>query len=173
MTVYALGAHVGIHVLNMARGMRGQGHIIAFEGWPENYDSLVNNIDLNSDLSVTVEAIPACVSDRTGTVKMAHGSSDGKHHIVSSDNAASTIDVPATTLDEFASGSQRCPDLINIDIEGHELAALKGSQTLIETCQPVLLIEHHDQRQALTDWLEARSYRVENLGRRHFVATPR
>jgi FkbM family methyltransferase len=171
MTMFILGGHVGIHVLYVAKLLAGQGCVYAFEGWPENYRSLAANIALNPGLQAQVQAIAACISDHTGTIAMSAGSSDGKHHI-SAESEPQTITVPATTLDDFAAQEQHRPDLILIDIEGHELAALHGGQQIIEACRPLLLLEHHGHRSALAQWLTARGYKLSDLGKRHMVAQP-
>ena len=81
MTVYVVGAHVGIHVLYIARLLQGQGHIYAFEGWPENFALLQRNIALNDHLETGITSVQSVVSEKSGKINMASGGSDGKHHI--------------------------------------------------------------------------------------------
>lgn len=56
-------------------------------------------------------------------------------------------EVKTDTLDNFISVKQVTPDLIKIDVEGHELAVLKGAENYINTHHPTLIIEieqrHH------------------------------
>ncbi len=171
MIVYVVGAHAGIHVLFIARLLRDQGQVFAFEGWPENYAALQANIAANPNLQPMINPIANCISDQMGTVVMAQGTADGKHHVATTaDEDRSQVSVPAMTLDEFVTASQAIPDLIVIDIEGHERAALTGAAHLVATHQPTLLLEHHDNLLELEDWLQAHGYRHEPLGKRHIVA---
>lgn len=169
MTVCVVGGHVGIHVLYIARLLQRQGQVYAFEGWPENHATLTENIALNERLRSAVTILPHCITRFPGTVQMAAGTSDGKHHIVTGENEA-VIEVPATSLDAFWRESQACPDVILMDIEGHELDALKGAEAMLATCRPRLILEHHGRAAALVDWLAAGHYRTESLGKRHLVA---
>jgi FkbM family methyltransferase len=171
MTVCIIGGHIGIHVLYVARLLQEQGRVVVFEGWPENYAALQRNIGLNEQLNVEILLEPQCIAAAPGTIQMAQGASDGKHHIAAG-GEAQTLAVPATTLDAFFGTAAVCPDMILIDIEGFELDALKGGENLLAKCRPVLVLEHHGADAALTGWLSVRSYRVDMLGRRHLVARP-
>jgi FkbM family methyltransferase len=56
-------------------------------------------------------------------------------------------EVRTDTLDNFTTHYNLKPDLIKIDVEGHELSVLKGGQNYISTAHPTLIIEieqrHH------------------------------
>ena len=168
MTVYNAGAHVGIHALYIAQLLNSQGRLFAFEGWPENFDALKANIDLNQHLNVEMTPVQMCIARESGIVTMAQGSSDGKHHIADAAETGSEH-VPSISFDDFA-GTNPLPDFIMIDIEGYELDALEGGESLLAQSKPLLLIEHHEQVNALTTWLQARGYQVNTLARRHLVA---
>lgn len=169
MTVYNVGAHAGVHALYVAQLLDGQGRVYAFEGWPENYEALKANFTVNRALNVEMIPVQLCVAAQSGTVMMAVGKADGKQHIAVVEEADS-IPVTATSLDDFVSAHVGDPDLIVMDIEGHELDALHGGRELIERRKPLLLIEHHERIEPLSQWLEAHRYQVEPLGRRHLVA---
>ncbi|MES2761521.1 MAG: FkbM family methyltransferase [Bacteroidota bacterium] len=65
------------------------------------------------------------------------------------DNETESIiyEVRTNTLDAFTSEKNISPDLIKIDVEGHELSVLKGAEKYIESHHPTLIIEieqrHH------------------------------
>lgn len=57
----------------------------------------------------------------------------------------SAIDVPMTTIDRLAIENV---SVIKIDIEGHELAALRGASETIARCQPVCIVECEERHNA-------------------------
>lgn len=65
------------------------------------------------------------------------------------DNETEAIvyEVKTTTLDAFIKEKNSFPDLIKIDVEGHELSVLKGAEHYITAHHPTLIIEieqrHH------------------------------
>jgi len=65
------------------------------------------------------------------------------------DNETEAIiyEVKTNTLDTFLKEKNAFPDLIKIDVEGHELSVLKGAENYISTHHPSLIIEieqrHH------------------------------
>lgn len=65
------------------------------------------------------------------------------------DNETETIiyEVKTDTLDNFTREKNIIPDLIKIDVEGHELSVLKGAKNFIDKHNPTLIIEieqrHH------------------------------
>lgn len=169
MVVWDVGAHVGIHALYVARLLRGQGQVVAFEGWPENAACLQRNTTLNPALSGLVTVVPCCVARQPGIVPMAQGSSDGKHHLAG-DSETGAVEVQAITLDTFWRETGVCPNILIVDIEGYELDALEGGMTMIEACRPRLVLEHHRRAEALLEWLAARGYVCEAVDGRHVFA---
>jgi FkbM family methyltransferase len=65
------------------------------------------------------------------------------------DNETEAIvyEVKTTTLDNFTEEKNIFPDLIKIDVEGHELSVLRGAENYIQNHHPTLIIEieqrHH------------------------------
>lgn len=65
------------------------------------------------------------------------------------DNETDAIEYEVTTntIDNFTKEKGVFPDLIKIDVEGHELSVLKGAENYIENYHPILIIEieqrHH------------------------------
>lgn len=61
---------------------------------------------------------------------------------------AIVYEVKTNTLDNFTKEKNVPPDLIKIDVEGHELSVLKGAEHYISTHHPTLIIEieqrHHN-----------------------------
>ncbi len=59
-----------------------------------------------------------------------------------------------TTIDAYAIADL---SVLQLDVEGHELAALKGGKATIEAQRPVILVE--DNKRECDTWLEALGYR--------------
>ena len=73
-----------------------------------------------------------------------------------------TVNVRKLALDEF--GLPRV-DLIKLDVEGMELEALEGASRMIDRSHPIMLIEKiKTDAGKLRQWLEARGYRVIDVG---------
>ena len=120
--------------------------VAAFEPVERIRDKLRANVDLNQfDLPI----FHAAVSDRDGRGLMLD---TGEEHELSAtmDEAGAVlagkphkeVSVPVAKLDTLVSaGTIRPPDLIKIDVEGHEAAVLRGMMNQLEGKQPALLIE--------------------------------
>jgi FkbM family methyltransferase len=169
MVVWDVGAHVGIHALYVAHLLKGQGQVVAFEGWPANAACLRRNVAANPRLSALITLVPQCIARQAGPVHMAEGSADGKHHLATGDEAQS-VEVQATTLDDFWRETGTCPDILILDIEGYELDALEGGIALLQRCRPRLVVEHHQRAEALRGWLAAQQYAIESADDRHIFA---
>jgi hypothetical protein len=74
---------------------------------------------------------------------------------------------PALTLDSTCQNHVRPPAVVLVDVEGGELAVLRGAEQLLRTCRPKLILEHHGQATDLVAWLSIMDYRVEHVGGRH------
>ncbi len=171
MTIYVVGAHVGVHVLTIARRLQETGRIIAFEGWPENFTHFQRNIALNTELNVKIEAVAACVASESGTIEMAEGAADGKHHIIREGDTARIIEVPSVSLDDYYQQHSGPPAVILVDVEGYEADVLRGAAGLIAEHKPLLVLEHHDKADALRATLKKLGYTVTESPK-HLYATP-
>jgi FkbM family methyltransferase len=169
MTIYVVGAHIGIHTLYIAKRLQTAGKIIALEGWPENYAYLKKNIDLNPRSGVEIIPVQRCVAKESGRVMMAAGSSDGKHHLAAPGDTK-TIEVQATSLDDYWRETNLAPDVILMDIEGYEADALEGAQALLQAHKPHLIIEHHRRESLVKAGLAAHGYTSMIVDKRHIFA---
>ena len=129
MTVVDIGAHIGYFTRLAAKRAGPRGHVYAFEPDPDNRLLLEKNVHSYSFVSVGPEAI----TSKVGTVSFYHvHGSTGCHSIIPQPNA-SEFTVPATTLDAFVE-SRRIThiDVIKMDIEGGEWAALEGMRNVLK-----------------------------------------
>lgn len=77
--------------------------------------------------------------------------------------------VPTCRLDDKLDGV--IPTLIKIDVEGHEMAVLRGAEMLIEAHKPYLVLEANTPKHVteLTAWCEANGYTVEHADERNLL----
>ncbi len=153
-----VGANMGLYSILVARNTPCR-TIIAFEPDPRAYAQLLANLLLN-DLLGTVEARAIAISDRRGPVAFELG--PATHSVWSKvhRDGATGMSVPALPLDDAAPFSGRTI-AIKIDIEGHELDALKGMQNLLRDNRCLVQVECFDRNlAALSAALALLGYRL-------------
>jgi hypothetical protein len=79
-------------------------------------------------LTERVRAHQVGLSDRTGTLRFA-ATLDTTNHVLAEGEKLPAVDVPVRLLDEVV-GSE-VPAIIKIDVEGHELAVLRGGKSTL------------------------------------------
>lgn len=157
-----IGADVGEFAIAMLASSRS---VIAFEPRPAQARDLAAMFDAVG-AAVRVEAV--ALSDQPGVTTM---------RVVESDPGRSTIDAANALTDADADGVQsvevpvkRLDDLhlddvglVKIDVEGHELAVLRGATGTLAHSRPVVLVEaeerHHPNAvAAITELLAGLGY---------------
>ncbi len=132
-----VGANYGWYS-RMASGARRDGVVVAVEASPMLLPYLRKNAGPNA------RVVHAMVTDRAG---------DGVFHLAENSTMSSPtraigteVDVPATTVDAICAELGEAPDLIKCDVEGGELAVLRGAEQVRSgALPPVWLIEVYEQ----------------------------
>lgn len=138
--IWNVGANVGVYVRQLMRWLDSTGRIVAFEPNPVSAELLRANVRLAED-DVNVEVIESAVGESVGTVTFFTAGSDGmaRGGVPNPElPETSEIEVPVTTLDHFAVERGHKPALIVMDIEGWEIAALKGARSVLGQSQAVV-----------------------------------
>ncbi|HXG81556.1 MAG TPA: FkbM family methyltransferase [Sphingomicrobium sp.] len=157
--VLDVGANTGVYAL-AAQALNPRAKILAIEPAPRIYAQLRRNIELNSFPILSAEV---AASSREGTATFYDF--EGEHEYSASlepgmGGSVETI-VPVTTLDKLLDrhGFPRV-DLVKIDVERHEPAALRGFRNTLERDRPAILIEVLDNecRQGIADALDGLGY---------------
>lgn len=120
-----IGANVGSYTV-LAAGA-AQADAIAVEPIPSTFSDLTDNILLNA-LTDRVELQCCGVSDSAGTLVFTAGL-DTMNRLARPDDTGATAEVPVITLDELC--ATRTPQVLKIDVEGHELAVLDGGPVIL------------------------------------------
>jgi len=155
--VYDVGAHAGYHSLFCSLLVGSTGKVYAFEPNPKNLVSITRQLRLNSPNQVCL--LPYALSDRSAVARLdtSHGPSQGQLS-----NSGDT-QVEARTIDSLvADGSCPAPNVMKIDVEGHEHEVLIGAMNTLRKHKPIVLCDYNDdQTHALvTNILGPLSYEV-------------
>lgn len=131
-TALDVGANVGAYALLFGLWVGKGGRVLAFEPAPEAYAGLRRHLALNR-LDDCVQAVHAAVADTVGEASFVSEGSQGTNHLASQggSNTHTLIRVPTTTIDAFCAEYNLRPRLIKIDVEGAELAVLRGARRTI------------------------------------------
>jgi len=135
--------------------------VVTFEPDPLNFRCLELNCNGNSK----IEKHNAGLSDAAEKRGMYRDSLNcGAHFMVEGD------EVVTTTVDSLS--LDNC-DLLQLDVEGYELKALKGAETTIDKFKPVISLElkslgkkYGTNDQDVIDWLSSKNYKqVDSMGK--------
>lgn len=132
-----IGANIGNHSL-FFRNYYPQ--VFSFEPNPRTYKVLSLNAELLQD--ITCFNIGLSDSKRAAFLNINAGNVGGSH--LSSDEsyrASTQQEIKLDTLDNISESFGGRLGLVKIDVEGHELAVLKGGAKLLKRDKPVILFE--------------------------------
>lgn len=152
------GAHIGLFSLLAAACVGNTGRVIACEPVPENVKLLKANIDMNRFTWVDVQK--AALAEAAGeAVLFSFGEASAVSSFAPATTAGSSpITTIVTSLDVIAPEVLSRLRVIKLDIEGAEVRALRGAQTVLQ-CHPDFLIEvepdHLDRQGTSVDELES------------------
>ncbi len=150
------GACFGDTTVHFAKSVGPTGHVFSFDPMPVHGNAVRHNVNQNG-LADRVTYVDKAVGDETNDVSNDAAFSTTKANPSFSLRSAGA-GVPITTIDNFCQ-TGRVPriDFIKMDIEGHELAALRGARSTIAAHRPVLAISLYHRKQDLYEiplWLE-------------------
>ena len=152
--IYDVGANVGFFSTQLVQMLSTQAsEIYAFEAVPTTFVKLVQSVR-RLGLELRIHPIAAAVLDVARPVCMSFSDQNS----LLSQVGSRTIDTncrsglrhshaAGITLDDFYASTGHLPALVKIDVEGSEVATLRGSQRLFsEPTPPALMFEYHPGR---------------------------
>jgi FkbM family methyltransferase len=139
------GANIGAHTLALARAVGPAGRVMAFEPQPSAYHQVCAVAALNGfgQIEARRQGLGAAAAElRINTVDDPASIHNGGRHALCATGAGAAVDV--VRLDDVfaAPGAPHRLDLIKLDIEGMEAAALAGAQDVIARFRPALYVEN-------------------------------
>ena len=131
MVVVDIGAYAGYYTLVAADLVGEEGKVYAFEPNPENYALLLKNLEVNRCQNVI--PVQKAVADTNGKTRLFLAQENkGDHRLFDSNDKRESITVDVTSLDAFFKERDYRVDVIKMDIQGSEMAALKGMTKILE-----------------------------------------
>ena len=154
-----IGANVGHYTMRMAELVGPSGRVIALEPVPDTFSLLAANTRLFAHANVSLLNVAA--SDRIAIADMQiprFASGLSNYYQASLGAGPGGVAVLTLPIDELSLPTVR---LVKIDVEGHELPALRGMRELIQRDHPVLIVETGSQE--TTNLIGSLDYTVERL----------
>ncbi|HLF41491.1 MAG TPA: FkbM family methyltransferase, partial [Acidimicrobiia bacterium] len=131
------GAHVGVLTVLLS-GLCQRGRVYAFEPAPETHAYLVRNLEANGVTNAQAEQ--AALFDRDGVVAFGFNAPYPAGSHVTDDGEGTSV--PSVRLDSWAAAAGlRRLDLLKLDLEGAEVAALDGAEETIRRLRPLAVVE--------------------------------
>ena len=169
--VFDIGANVGAYSMLCATWAGEHGRVYAFEPAPAARAGLMRHLALNG-LADRVVVQPQAVSDRISKAPFLITASGGDSRLLQH-GVSGAVMVRTLAIDDFCAARGVTPDVIKMDIEGAELAALRGARHTIARCgsRLALFVELHPSlwaaqgysRRDLEQELETQGLRAEAL----------
>jgi len=131
-----VGANVGVMTFLAASRVGPGGRVIAVEPNPDNVQLLYRGILLNG--FTNVEVLPLAATDHRAVFSLSGRSNTELVDPDSPDTNGRLVQ--SVVLDEVLHDLPRL-DLVKMDVEGHEPAALRGLLRLVATHRPTLVVE--------------------------------
>ena len=136
-TFFDIGANWGYYTTFAASRPGFSGQIVSFEPFPPTYQDLTNVL-AQTNLGQRVRTMNMALSDRDGEVHMVIPHSTG-HAQAHMGQGGEGVQVAARRLDGLGLPA---PDLVKVDVEGHELSALTGAEKVLTEHRPVVILEN-------------------------------
>ena len=135
-----IGANVGHYTLKLSDLVGPLGRVIAIEPVPETFSLLSANARLFPHANVSLLNLAA--SDQMGLVNMELPNfADGPTNYYEARLTAGSGGLTVLSVDVDALPLPHAIRVVKIDVEGHELAALRGMTKLLQRDHPVLIVE--------------------------------
>jgi FkbM family methyltransferase len=136
--VFDIGAHQGVVALILARLVGPDGEVVAVEAERHNAVVARDNVAANNAGNVTV--LHAAGAAEEGVVAF----TESLNGVLAAGRASGSVKVAAVTVDALAA-HHGAPDVVLIDVEGHEGHVLAGAERTIAAGRTDFFVELHDE----------------------------
>ncbi|NLT72028.1 MAG: FkbM family methyltransferase [Verrucomicrobiaceae bacterium] len=173
--VLDIGANFGLFTRFLSEAVGEEGRVFSFEPTPDMFAVLSHSARGLGWKNVSCHQL--ALSDRPGQATMSipiRGDGSRNHYEASLDpgvadcgGAVESFTTGVVTLDEFSqSASMGRVAFIKCDVEGHEIAVLRGARALLARDRPTILLEVNEplhepgHGSAVREFLEEIGYRI-------------
>jgi FkbM family methyltransferase len=152
-----MGANIGNHSLYLSNLFD---KVMSFEPHPDSFALL--KINTRATKGITCLNFGVTDIEKTQTLYDLSGNM-GASSLTPLQDSRSSVKIQLRTFDSFAQEIERV-SLMKIDVEGHELEALIGSENCINRDSPIVLLERtafeasYDKSNESLKWLQSRGY---------------
>lgn len=142
--VLDIGARRGIFTVLLSEKVGPSGRVDAFEPLPTNVGTLQRLVRNRDNTRILDIALSSKACDRELTIPLQSGvpltalGSFNNHH---EGEEVLRVNVHCQRLDDLIADRTIPVSFIKCDVEGHELEVMRGSRSVLETDQPVVLME--------------------------------
>lgn len=147
------GTFFGDFLPGLSAGMVPDARIWAFEPNPNSFAHAQTTIALNDLTNVTLTN--AALSNRDGHIMFKthdnQGNPLGGHSRYVEQDGPGVTTLPSLKLDSVIP-KERHISILQLDVEGHERAALEGAMEIIIRCRPILILEEFRYKR----WIKAK-----------------
>jgi FkbM family methyltransferase len=174
-TFYDVGANVGLYSILLAKTMKEKGSAVAFEPMGEAFDHLQDNLALNGVENVRAFRVALGEERKEGELFLGEGNADSSLAGPRGKNAKRREKVRLEAGDAFMrERGLPLPTAVKIDVEGYELAVIKGLwETLSSRACRVLCCEIHPYLLPRPQTLDVVLQEIRSLGFSHLEVRPR
>ena len=183
-TVWDVGANIGTHTVLFARAVGSAGQVYGFEPEPLMASKAESNVQLNAVSNA--EILRVALGDHDGVARLNVDTTpgSGKHRFGRLEDA-DTLEVTISRGDSIIhAGRVTPPDVLKIDVEGHEFAVIAGlAETLagsgcrVIACEvhPTALVEQGTPAELFEQALSDHGFKIQRIGSRgheyHIICT--
>jgi FkbM family methyltransferase len=144
-TFVDVGANIGAWTLAAAHAVGTEGHVLAFEPTPRVAETLRKTLRANRLRQVKLFEVALAESSGRRPFSVERGNTGGSRLGRMSDDARRSfevIEVATARLDDIARSEELAAlDVMKVDVEGFEHDVLRGSQEVLRSFKPVLILE--------------------------------
>lgn len=145
---YDVGANVGFFCTHLAQMVAKPAQIYAFEPVPTTFVKLVQSVQ-RLGLADRIHTVAAAVGDDHEPLQLNYSDGNSLYAQIRSDEpnpraGSARAYAAAVTLDSFHATADAMPALIKIDVEGSEIAVLRGAKRLLAgDDRPAVMFEYN------------------------------
>ena len=151
-----VGANIGIHTCVLSKCVGEQGVVYAYEPVMRNVRDLESNLLINQITNVVVRDVG--VGAQTGSVPFHFTEENDFNKGMSRYDPNAKDSIPVVSLDDDLRSVENIA-LIKVDVEGMEVAVIKGSREVLGKHRPYLVLELNQNDWSISDLAELIPYK--------------